>query len=98
MEFHRKWFDFLHCRLEGKGLPATDSDQKGDHIILMEVPEPKTDGALYLHPSLLGRGESIKAPPIASQAPPAIHDFIKIAFSRLALETLADPRRCIDPR
>ena len=39
-----------------------------------------------------------QGPPSAYQGPTAIYNFIIIAFLRLALETLADPCRCVDPR
>ena len=41
----------------------------------------------------------VEGPTSAYQGPPpAIYNFIKVAFLRLALETQADPRRCVDPR
>ena len=43
-------------------------------------------------------GVPIKAPPTPIKAPPAMNNFVEIAFLRLALEILADPRRCVDTR
>ena len=46
----------------------------------------------------LGRGVPINCPQAPIKAPPAMYNFIKIAFLRVALEALADPGRCVDPR
>jgi len=55
--------------------------------------------ACHLNPTGgVGRVSPIKPPPAPIKAPPAMHNLFNIAFFRLALETLANPRRCVDPR
>ena len=39
----------------------------------------------------VGRSIAITAPPVTIKGPPSIYSFIKIAFLRVALETLVDP-------
>ena len=58
-----------------------------DVAVAMSIPKRISVAYGALIPKV-GRGVPIKAPP----------RLIKIAFLRLALETLADPGRCVDPR